>query len=316
MEEQKSSSAGTATDGEPDISRSMSRQIVILRLLESMFQALVTLNLAYFHMYPTLEPRQWTPCNHVPPKQGPAETGTAMARQGEQITFIGMLLRSAGKVLKLGCDLGIRVHDHEQNTAAFKKAVRKLKQQHPAVAHGVVVLHCLTAGLCRNDLLTLINLSNLVMALRESGEKCTHDHPDFPGKLTDFYNEASKNCTLTVIAQFLVQHCRECDSEGRVQMCEEKLGKYLKPKNWRGCADCESMLVDILMYNRMFCKTQADDPNVTGMLYKTDIRMMASLKLSLNCVIGNAAHEKYHNRLQCLSKHLCNHGFTEIKRSD
>ena len=266
------------------IERSNGR-VPFLEFLQYLFNTLVVLNEAYLHMYPA--PRQHPPCKHVPQQQGPGHL-TAMTGQSERMAFVGMLLRSAdqiGYIKKMSVEKG---HD-------FASKVKGMKQQHPAIAHGVAVLHFLTAGLCKNDSETLKNLFNLVVALKESYEKCKHTSPPLSGQLIDLYNGKSCNRILSIVAVCLQKRCshEECSSLV-ISECEKNLGAYLDPKNWRGCADCESMLVDILMYNIIFVKTNR--------------RMMASLKLSFNYATNDQGQNT-----SSLTKYLCSHGFVEVE---
>ena len=287
-------------DDDDDAPSSPRRRNRILSLLEYIFQALVVLKETYHCMYPNHpQTRYHRPnCHYCPGHL------SDMLEQGERMTFIGMLLRTADKIryfqeqsLQLEVQLG---------QSYFTRKVKKLKRDRPDIAHGVAVLNFLAAGLCRNDISTLQNLLHLVHALRESSEKCTHDCPPFHGELADFYKEKSVNCTLTLIAECLNQHCRVCDSnnKNRIEDCEKKLGKCLHPSNWHGCGDCESMLVDILVY--------------TKMLYNTDNRMMASLRLTLNYHVVNGRQNLVacQEELKWLSKHLVKEGFTEVKHCE
>ena len=274
----------------PDLVYDQSRGVV-LEFLDHIFKALAVLQEAYLHMYPT---PPHPPCQHVPHQQGPRHL-TDMAGQGERMAFVGMLLRTADQIryLKLqtvrcGQDFAIKV--------------KELKLRRPDIAHGVAVLNFLTAGLCRNNHRTLVNLLHLVQALRESIRMCRHDHP--PIQLHQFYRESSNNCTLTLINALLAQ-CRVCEGTVHVKEMKEKLVADLDPSHWHGCGDCESMLVDTLAY--------------TSMLSITNFRMMASTRLSLDYVIDlrevrtpQRVLNQSEQFLRGIGRRLFNFGYTEV----
>ena len=265
---------------------------MILEFLEYLFKALLVLNEAYLHMYPT--PREHLCCKHEPHQKGHL---TAMAGQGERMAFVGMLLRSADQIRYLK----LQSSQYDQD---FASKVKELKDQRPEIAHGVAVLNFLMAGVCQNDTPTITNLLLLVQALRESRKVCRHDHP--PIQMRQFYRESSSNCTLTLINAVLAQ-CLACDSTLPVREMKAKLGLHLDPSHWHGCGDCESILVDTLVY--------------TNMLIITNFRMMASLRLSLDYVIDLS---QVKNQLRVfghlnqvlggIGRHLFNFGFTEVTK--
>ena len=295
MAEQISPQPDGDDDDEPSFPRGRNR---ILSLLEYIFQALVVLKEAYQYLYPDHPQPRYHRLKKCP------EDLSDMVEQGERMTFIGMLLRTARKICYIQeQSFQLKV---QRRQPYFTRKVKELEFDRTDIVHGVAVLNFLTAGLCQNDISTLQNLLHLVHALRESSEKCTHDCPPFHGELADFYKEKSVNCTLTLIAECLDQHCRECDSNNsnRIEGCMKKLGKYLDPSNWHGCGDCESMLVDILVY--------------TKMLYNTDRRMMASLRLTLNYHVVNWRQNLVacQEQLKQVNKYLFEQGFTGVKHCE
>ena len=182
--------------------------------------------------------------------------------------------------------------------------MRELKDRRPEMAHGVAVLNFLTAGLCRNAHQTLANLSHLVQALKHSCQTCRHEHP--PIQLYPFYRENSSNCTLTLINVLLAQ-CRVCGGTQDAKKIQERLRAELDPSHRRGCSDCESILVDTLVY--------------TNMLSITNFRMMASTRLSLDYVIDLRTVRMPHRVLnqseqflRGIGRSLFNLGFTEVGR--
>ena len=277
----------------PDLVHDQSRAVV-LDFLDYIFKALVVLNEAYHHMFPAPPPH--LPCQHAPHQQGPRHL-TDMAGQGGRMAFVGMLLRTADQIRYLKVQ-SVRC---EQD---FATKVKELKSRRPEIAHGVAVLNFLTAGLCRNDHQTLANLSHLVQALKHSCRTCRHEHP--PIQLYPFYRENSSNCTLTLINALLAQ-CRVCRGTQYVKKIKEKLGEELDPSHRHGCSDCESILVDTLVY--------------TNMLSITNFRMMASTRLSLDYVIDLRAvrmPDRVLNQLEQflrgVGRSLFNLGFTEVGR--
>ena len=267
---------------------------VILEFLEYLFTALVVLNEAYLHMYPT--PPQHPPCGHAPHQQGPSHL-TAMAGQGERMAFVGMLLRSADRIRYLKVQSVKCGQD-------FASKMKELKRWRPEIAHGVAVLHFLTAGLCRNDAPTLTNLLHLVQAVSKSRNMCRQDHP--PLQMHKFYREGSNNCTLALINTLLAQ-CRMCEGAECVKEEKAKLRSDLDPSCWHGCGDCESILMDIFMY--------------ANMLSVTNFRMLASTRLSLDYVIDLNQFRKNHRMIAQLDqvlggigRRLFNLGFTQITK--
>ena len=276
------------------------RESVFLILLEHIFQSLVVLKEAYQYMYPKGIPQhRYPPCIHSP--DGCPGHLFEMAGQGERMVFVGMLLRTADIICwHKEQSLKPNAQPTRQN---FEHKVNCLKKHHPGIARGVAVLNFLTAGLCQNDMPTLRNLLDLVRALRESSEKCTHDHHPFHGRLYDYYNRKNVNCTLILIGEMLVHHCTICYSNNGIEEYERKLAKCLRPSKWHGCSDCESMLVDILIY--------------TKMLERTNNRMMASLRLSFRCVINsNHSLTACQEDLKTFTKTLFEKGFTEVKHCE
>ena len=226
---------------------------------------------------------------------------TAMTGQGERMAFVGMLLRTA--------DLICGLKRLKFSPKKFSEMMKELKRYHPEIAHGVAVLNFLMAGLCRNDKSTLQNLSHLVKALKKAGATCNHND-SFTIKLCDIYSKKNKHipCTMTLILHFfaIAWQCQKpecCKSAHAIaRHYVEKLGSYRNPNNWHYCADCESMLVDILMY--------------TYFLSITDRRMLASLRLSLNCVIRRRHNSERLKQLKQFAKDLFSKGFTEIKHCE
>ena len=275
----------------PDLVYDQSRSIV-LEFLDYIFKALVVLNEAYHHMFPASPPHP--PCHHEPHQQGPRHL-TDMVGQGERMTFVGMLLRTADQIRYLK----VQSVRYGQD---FATKVKELKYRRPEMAHGVAVLNFLTAGLCRNDYRTLVYFSQLVQALKESRKTCRHEHP--PIQLYQFYREGSNNCTLTLINALLAQ-CRACEGTLQVKEFKAKLGADLDPSHGHGCSDCESILVDTIVY--------------TNMLSITNFRMMASTRLSLDYVIDlsevRAPQEmliQVEPFLRGVGRRLFNFGFTEV----
>ena len=94
----------------PDLFYDQSRSIV-LEFLDYIFKALVVLNEAYHHMFPAPPPHP--PCQHKPHQQGPRHLAD-MVGQGERMTFVGMLLRTADqirylKVQSIQCGQGFAI---------------------------------------------------------------------------------------------------------------------------------------------------------------------------------------------------------------
>ena len=229
---------------------------VLVEFLEYIFSTLVLLNEAYHHMHPTPDPHPC--CKHKQPGNIPKHL-TEMAGQAERLAFIGMLLRTADLIPYLKSI-------HGEN---FASVLEKLKDEqpegprikhHPDISHGLAVLNFLTAGLCRNDMTTLCDLRDLVHALRGSAKKCKHSHP--PISPAQFFKEDSSKCIVRLIKALLDQ-CPVC--EGVACNKEMKARLTADAFQWHGCGDCESILVDVLVY--------------TKMLSVTNFRMLASTRL-------------------------------------
>lgn len=263
---------------------------LVLELLERLFALLVLLNDAFYCMYPPQQHFRCSPAlQHHPADH---ERLTTVAGQGERMSFVGMLLRTADRIRWL---LRKSLKDGEP----FEKKLKKVKCHNPEYAHGVAVLHFLTAGLCRlwidPDSLTLLYLLHLLHALKEAGKTCKYYHS--PIELHEFYTEKSRNCTMNLISH-LLNRCSACATTEGVKVYRAKLGADLDPSNWHGCSDCESMLVDILVY--------------TNMLSITNCRMLASMRLSLDYDIDVSACGYLHQGPEVIGRSLFKLGFTEI----
>ena len=230
-----------------------------LAFLENIFEVLLVLNTAYLHMHP-MPTKLWLPCEHVPLRTltGPGHIA-GVARQGERLAYIGMLLRAARHI----CD----IRDSRSKGLEFEAKIKGLKEKHPDLAHGVAMLKFLAAGLFHNDEQTPNDLLKLVRELRSNVRcQCRCNSID----LLHRYNKAPSNRILTLI-NILLDQCKTCGSMERVKKLKEKLGADLDPSKYHGCGDCELMLVDTLMYARML-------PNANR-------RMLASLRLSFDFAV-------------------------------
>ena len=225
------------------------RRQPVLDFLDYIFKALAVLNRAYHHMFPAPPPHP--PCQHTPHQQGPRHL-TDMAGQGGRMAFVGMLLRTAQTIRDL-------MHLSRQTCPPgkdFSERVRQEKIQHPEIAHGVAVLHFLTAGLCSNAI--VFGLLRLVQALKKASRSCDHHHCDFD--FFEFYDNKKSNCTLALVKKLLDQ-CTEATCDTTCEVCQDiqhrkaDLKPYLDPRHWTGCADCESMIVNIIVYATMFRNT-------------------------------------------------------------
>ena len=229
---------------------------LVLELLESVFLLLVLLNDAFYIMYPP----QRHCCGRPLVRPQLDHKCPTVADQGERLTFVGMLLRTADQIRWLSTD-------HKDGKMVETK-LRNAKR-YREYAHGIAALHFLIAGMYRpwidHNSLILLYFLHLVHELKKAGKRCRHHHS--PIKLSEFYTEKSRNCTLNVISH-LLGRCESCASTDGVARFKEKLRIHLDPSNWHGCSNCESILVDTLVY--------------TTMLSITNFRMMASLRLSID----------------------------------
>lgn len=260
-----------------------------LPFLERLFNTLLLWKDVYHKLYPDSDQQRYTLCMHNPNWQHSPGHPSEMARQGERLASVGVLLRTAEHIRYL------------KASRDFPSNLENLKDEHPGIAHGVAILNFITAGLCKNDYSTLRNLLNLVKALRGSCKKCKHHHSSSLGKLTHYYNQRHSNRTLILIVAILDDHCKTCYSEHGIKNVERSSHKCLDKTHWHGCRDCESMLVDILVY--------------TNMLSNTHKRMMASLRLSLRCEIDPRQRRApvQEEELALLSDYLFKKGFTKVK---
>ena len=272
------------------------RRIPVLYFLDYIFKALAVLNDAYRHMFPAPPPHP--PCQHEPQQQGHRHLAD-MAGQGERMAFVGLLLRTIERIIQLKAD------SLDKYSSYFAREVKKLKGEHPEIARGVAVLNFLTAGLCSNDPKILFGLLHLVQALKEAGKSCEHHHCDV--NFFAFYKNRKSNCTLTLLNKLLDQ-CSETRCDINCKICQEvqhrkaELEPHLDPSCWNECTDCESMLVDILVYAVLF--------------YNTDRRMMASLRLSLNCPTSMEQNRGLLMQLKWLPRYLLSVGFVEIQHQE
>ena len=224
---------------------------------------------------------------------------TDMAGQGGRMAFVGMLLRTTQRIFHFKVK---SLQSEKHDKYYFARMVTQEKDQRPESAHGVAVLYFLTAGLCSNDTDTVFGLLHLVQALKWASKSCEHRHCDV--EFFEFYKSTKSNCTLALVRKLLDQ-CREakCDTTCKdcqdIQRYKARLEPHLDPRHWTGCADCESMIVDILVYAAMF--------------HNTERRMMASLRLSLNCTINLEQNRGLLKQLMWLPRYLRQEGFTEIQ---
>lgn len=237
---------------------------LVLELLERVFLLLVLLNDAFYIMYPP----QRHCCRQKLPRPQQDHKCPTVAGQGERLGFVGMLLRTVDQIRWLSTD-------HKDGKMVEEK-LRNAKCYYREYAHGIAALHFLIAGVYQpwvdHNSLVLLYFLHLVHEMKEAGKRCRHLHS--PIKLSEFYTEKSRNCTLNVVSH-LLNRCESCASTDGVTRFKEKLRIDLDPSNWHGCSDCESMLVDTLVY--------------TTMLRKTNRRMLASLSLSFDYDIDVSA---------------------------
>ena len=245
-----------------DAARGHSRSVV-LQFLKYIFKVLIILKKAYDHMYPN-PPQLSVPCNNESHWQVPGHVHiNLMGGQFERLTYVGMLLRTVDKIYFLREKYG--------QCQDFEREVTTLRDDHPAIAHGVAVLNFLTGKLCWNDLPTLNNLFKLVEAL----SRCEKEHPSV--QTHHYYKEGSSKCTLSVINAVLAQ-CKGCRHITKRRVVEqiETLQSHLQDLAiWHDCGDCESVLVDILTYTNALCT----HPRIFN---NSNFRMMASLRISLD----------------------------------
>ena len=267
------------------------RRIPVLDFLDYIFKALAVVNRAYTYMFPAPHPPD---CQHTPHQQGTRHL-TDMAGQGGRMAFVGMLLRTTERILDFHED------SHHYDECLFASI---MKQEDPEIAHSVAVLNFLTAGLCNNDTDTVFGLLHLVQALKWASKSCEHHHCDV--NFIEFYKSNKRNCTLALVKKLLDQ-CTEAKCDTTCEVCQEiqrykaDLEPHLDPRHWTGCADCEAMIVDILVYSATY--------------FNTERRMMASLRLSLNCPINVEQNLETLKQLQWLPRYLRHEGFTEIQHN-
>ena len=268
---------------------------LVLQLLERFFALLVLLNDAFYSKYSL---QQHQRCNlSGPASQGNHDHLTSMEGQGERMSYVGMLLRTADRIRFL--------FNRSTDSEPYEDKMRKLTDKlQPAYLQGMAAIHFLTASACQRwnepDSQTLLHLLHLVHALKEARRTCMCNHPPF--KLHQYYKEDKTQCTLEVINDLLEQ-CSECARSEHVRHFKELLGDHLKTSCWVGCDKCESMLVNTIVY--------------ANMLYTTNFRMLASLRLSLDYVIdlSNSEDPLQGQHLQLkLARNLFKSGFTEIDR--
>lgn len=265
---------------------------LVLQLLERLLALLVLLNDVFYYMYPL---QQHSKCSHLQDHDHENHDHlTSMAGQGERMSYVGMLLRTVDRIRFL-----FRKSIFEDGEP-FVRMMMRLKSQ-PEYAQGVAAIHFLTAGMCQRwidpDSKALLYLLHLVHALKDARKTCKCDHP--PIQLHRFYTEKSTKCTLQVINHLLGQ-CEACAATQRVRHFRKMLGDQLHPHLWVGCDECESMLMDTLVY--------------ANMLFATNFRMLASLRLSLDYAIDLSDGEHLEQGLQKIARNLFKLGFAQVDR--
>ena len=274
-------------EGSPSVPRASGRRLQTLEFLEYLFKALVVLNEAYLHMYPI--PPQHPPCTHVPHQQGPGHL-TEMAGQGERMAFVGMLLRSADQIRYF------KLQSSRYNQD-FASKVKELKDQRPEIAHGVAVLNSLMAGVCQNRQV-LRGILFLLQKLKKASESCDYNHYDI--NTFKIYTRNNHNCTLTLFNMFLDQYTKaRCQCYKDIQDTKERLLPHLDPSRRNSCDNCESILVDILVY--------------ANMLQNANRRMMGSLRVSLKCIMNQRQSQVQVQYIQQLVQCLISEGFTNTR---
>ena len=254
-------------------------RFLALKYLEDIFTALIQHNEAYVIMFEHPAHGPPRPCIHEQ-QQDPI---TGVVREGERLAYIGLLLRTAERICELRYSSG----------SSFASKIEELKVNRPDMAHGVAMLQFLTAGVCRNLGKTLSNLLQLVRELASLRCGPMVNHECNPINLLYIYNATPSNRILTMINRLLAQ-CIECGKTDRVQELVAELGPDLDPSKWQGCGDCELLLLDVLLYTRIF-----QIPNVND-------RMLSSMRLSFNYNIDMMSRDEMKKSLEethsCLSK--------------
>ena len=265
-------------------------RFVALKYLEDIFTALIQHNAAYVIMFGHPAARgSPPPCVHKQ-QQDPI---TGAVREGERLAYIGLLLRTAERI----CELRYVY----SSGSSFLSNIEDLKANRADMAHGVAMLQFLTAGVCRNLGETLSNLRQLVreLASLRCGAMVNHEYD--PINLLYIYNATPSNRILTMINRLLAQ-CRECGKTNRVTKLVAELGPDLDPSKWQGCGDCELLLLDVLLYTRIF-----QIPNVNR-------RMLSSMRLSFDYNIDVMSRDQMKKSLDDTHDCLSNLGFTKISQ--
>ena len=269
---------------------------VALAYLENIFRALVLHNAAYVHMYGHPAPTPTPTCKHE--QQPDPKRITGLTGQGERLAYIGMLLRTAERLRE------IVLHPSRN----FAKMIKELKIYRPDLAHGVAMLQFLTAGLCRNNEKTLTKLRDLIRELA-SNKSCWLLHNCEAIDLLHIYNETPYNRILTLINKLLDQ-CRECGNMVKVKKLREELGADLDPSNWYGCADCELMLLDVLLYTRILKIPKINDRMLSSMMlsfsYAIDLRQTSCDQVE--------AIDEMKKGLEVICSHLSELGLTKVSQ--
>ena len=260
---------------------------VALKYLNAVFTALIQHNAAYVIMFGHPARGPPPPCIHEQ-QQDPI---TGVVREGERLAYIGLLLRTAERICELRYSSG----------SSFASKIEELKANRPDMAHGVAMLQFLTAGVCRNLGKTLRNLLQLVRELASLRCGPMVNHECNPINLHYIYNATPSNRILTMINRLLAQ-CRECGKTNRVQELVAELGPDLDPSKWQGCGDCELLLLDVLLYTRIF-----QIPNVND-------RMLSSMRLSFDYNIDVMSRDQTKKSLEDTHDCLSELGFIKISQ--
>ena len=266
---------------DPNISLDFSRQLT-MELLLFIYNTLCLLNKVFGLTFKKSD-RGFTGCLHKS-----KEEFLGNRRQHNRLGYIGLLLRTSETLFELEL-----LEPYELDTKLME-----LQMYKPDWLHGVAVLHFLGNGLCWNDIGRKASIQKkLIIRIQTISKYCKTCTKGYPIKIADFFDEGSNNCLLRLLDSICCDHCRK-DEE--VSKCLEELD--LKGLNPVACGDCESMLIDVLIYARL--------------LQRNRHRMLASVWINLEYLFPISVYKdleknKFSNLL-ATGRKLFKEGYKEV----
>ena len=275
---------------DPDISIDFSKQLT-MKLLLFVYNTLRLLNKVFDFTFKESDHQGFTGCLHKSKKVNREFLENRC--QFNRLGYIGLLLRTSEKLFELES-----IKLRELNTKLME-----LQMYKPDWLHGVAVLHFLGNGLCWNDIRRKASIQKkLILQIQTISKYCKTCTKGYPFKITDFFREGSNNCLLRLLQDVVQSSCDHCRQDKEVSKCLEELD--LKGLNPVACGDCESMLIDVLVYARL--------------LQRNRHRMLASVWINLEYLFPISVYKDPEKNISFnlleTGKKLFQEGYKEVEQ--